>query len=372
MFNFKKTTEEFFEAPSEALEKTFEEIKKEEMVLISKRPFKLAEEYFNTLGPGLITGAADDDPSGIATYSQTGAQYGFQLMWLSLFTFPFMAMIQEMCARIGIVTGEGLAANIRRSYSRRLLKFITFLLFIANTLNIAADLGAMSAGTQLILPHFSFEFLVAFFAIVSLLLQIFTTYARYAKILKWLTLALFSYVATAFAVKLDWGTVFLHTLIPTIEFTKDQIFLICAILGTTISPYLFFWQKSSAAKQQSRNAKTMSPLANFAACAQMYGRECFSQTSLCSSLSQYQQQRSTQTELQTSHRQAMRQWQFVHSAESLHITSSHSESSEQDFLQCRFLQVRLHTQSRKVLDGSKACTTNSNKLARFMESSSFQ
>ena len=256
MFNFKKTTEEFFEAPSEALEKTFEEIKKEEKVLISKRPFKLAEEYFNTLGPGLITGAADDDPSGIATYSQTGAQYGFQLMWLSLFTFPFMAMIQEMCARIGIVTGEGLAANIRRSYSRRLLKFITFLLFIANTLNIAADLGAMSAGTQLILPHFSFEFLVAFFAIVSLLLQIFTTYARYAKILKWLTLALFSYVATAFAVKLDWGTVFLHTLIPTIEFTKDQIFLICAILGTTISPYLFFWQTSQEVEEKILRGET--------------------------------------------------------------------------------------------------------------------
>ena len=250
MLNLKKTTEEVFETPAEILEETIEIVEKEEKVIISKRPFKLAEEYFDTLGPGLTTGAADDDPSGIATYSQTGASYGFQLLWLSLFTFPFMAIIQEMCARIGIVTGEGLAANIRNHYSRKILHFITVLLFVANTLNIAADLGAMSASTKLLLPHFSFELFVLIFAVVSLLLQIFTTYARYAKFLKYLTLALFSYVFTAFAVHMDWGQAFSHTLIPSITFTKDQIFLLCGILGTTISPYLFFWQTSQEVEEK--------------------------------------------------------------------------------------------------------------------------
>ena len=250
MFNPKKATEEIFEVPAKILEKTIDEVEKEEKKIISKKPFKLAEEYFNTLGPGLTTGAADDDPSGIATYSQTGAQYGFQLLWLSLLTFPLMAIIQEMCARIGIVTGEGLAANIRHHYSRKILQFITLLLFCANTLNIAADLGAMSAGTRLLLPQFSFEFFVILFAVLSLLLQIFTTYARYAKILKYLTLALFSYVFTAFAVHMDWGSAFAHTIIPSITFSRDQIFLLCAILGTTISPYLFFWQTSQEVEEK--------------------------------------------------------------------------------------------------------------------------
>lgn len=250
MFNFKKVVEEIFETPAEILEETIELTKEEERKIINKKPFKLAEEYFNTLGPGLTTGAADDDPSGIATYSQTGASYGFQLLWLSLFTFPLMAIVQEMCARIGIVTGEGLAANIRRHYSAKVLRFITILLFAANTLNIAADLGAMSASTRLLMPHLNFELLVAFFALLSLLLQIFTTYARYAKILKYLTLALFSYVFTAFAVHMDWGSAFSHTVVPSLTFSRDQIFLLCAILGTTISPYLFFWQTSQEVEEK--------------------------------------------------------------------------------------------------------------------------
>lgn len=246
----KKVTEEIFEIPAELLEKTIEVAQKDEKILISKKPFKLAEEYFNNLGPGLVTGAADDDPSGIATYSQTGAQYGFQLLWLSLFTFPFMAIVQEMCARIGLVTGQGLAANIRQSYSRKVLHFITILLFIANTLNIAADLGAMAAGANLLIPKVSVLIFVTAFALIILLLQIFTTYARYSKFLKWLTLALFAYVFTAFAVHLNWGQVFTHTIIPSITFSKDQLFLLCAILGTTISPYLFFWQTSQEVEEQ--------------------------------------------------------------------------------------------------------------------------
>ncbi|MHB8660780.1 MAG: NRAMP family divalent metal transporter [Minisyncoccota bacterium] len=239
---------------SQIFEKEIEEgigfAKKEEKILINKRPFKLAEEYWDTLGPGLTTGAADDDPSGIATYSQAGASYGLQLIWISLFTYPFMAVVQEMCARIGIATGQGLAANIRKHYPARTLYIVTGLLFFANTLNVAADLGAMSAATRLLTPGIGFELLVILFALVSLGLQIFTTYARYAKYLKYLTLALFSYAAVAFMVGLDWSDVFRHTFIPSITFSRDQVFLICGILGTTISPYLFFWQTSQEVEER--------------------------------------------------------------------------------------------------------------------------
>ena len=253
---FKKEFEKAFEAPAEILEEEIEFVEKEEKIFINKKPFKLAEEYWDTLGPGLTTGAADDDPSGIATYSQAGAQYGLQLIWISLFTYPFMATVQEMCARIGIVSGQGLAANIRKHYPARTLYVVAGLLFFANTLNIAADLGAMSAATRLLAPNIGFETLVIFFALVSLLLQIFTTYARYAKYLKYLTLALFSYVAVAFAVHLDWGEVLYHTVVPSLTFSQDQIFLICAILGTTISPYLFFWQTSQEVEERILKGET--------------------------------------------------------------------------------------------------------------------
>ena len=215
----------------------------------SKRPLKLAEEYWSTLGPGLTTGAADDDPSGIATYSQAGARYGLQLIWLALFMYPFMSVVQEMCARIGLVSGEGLAANIRRHYPAGVLYGVTTLLFAANVLNIAADLGAMAASTRLLVPGIRPELLVVAFALISLLLQIFTTYAHYAKYLKYLALALLSYVVVAFSLHLDWGAVIHHTLVPSFTFSRDQIFLLCAILGTTISPYLFFWQTSQEVEE---------------------------------------------------------------------------------------------------------------------------
>lgn len=246
----RKDFEKAFEEPAIVLEETVVFIKKEEKILISKKPFKLAEEYWDTLGPGLTTGAADDDPSGIATYSQAGAKYGLQLIWTSLFTYPFMAIVQEMCARIGLVSGQGLAANIRRHYPKSALYTVTALLFLANVFNISADLGAMAAGTRLILPNFSAELLVIVFALVSLLLQIFTTYARYAKYLKYLALALLSYAVVAFSVGLDWGDVLRHTFIPSLTFSKDQIFLIAGILGTTISPYLFFWQTSQEVEER--------------------------------------------------------------------------------------------------------------------------
>ena len=246
----KKVIESFFKFPAEVLEDGFERTKRVKISLINKKPLKVAQEYLNTLGPGLTTGAADDDPSGIATYSQTGAQYGFQLIWLSLFTFPLMAVVQEMCARIALVTGEGLAANIRKQYPAWVLYLCTGLLFCANTFNLGADLGAMAKATQLLAPRVNFELLVLTFALVSLLLQIFTTYARYAKYLKYLTMVLLAYVATAFLVHLDWGDVLSHTFFPTMIFSKDQILLVCAILGTTISPYLFFWQTSQEVEEE--------------------------------------------------------------------------------------------------------------------------
>ena len=154
------------------------------------------EEYWETLGPGLTTGASDDDPSGIATYSQAGATYGFSLLWMSLFTFPLMAVVQEMCARIGLATGQGLAANIRTHYPKKILYTATFLLLVANIFNIGADLGAMAKGVQLVLPNVSFALLVILFGVGGLLLQVFVDYKTYAKYLKYLALVLFSYVST--------------------------------------------------------------------------------------------------------------------------------------------------------------------------------
>ena len=217
---------------------------------------KMSEKYWKDLGPGLTTGAADDDPSGIATYSQTGAQYGFHFLWLAAFSFPLMAIVQEMCARIGMVTGRGLAGNIRLHYSKKVLYFCTALLFFANTFNIGADLGAMAKATQLLWPFLNFTFLVITFTVVSLLLQIFTSYKEYAKYLKWLALILFSYVLSALFVHMDGKALLNSTFIPHLNFDRDEIFLVCAILGTTISPYLFFWQTSQEVEEQILDGKT--------------------------------------------------------------------------------------------------------------------
>jgi len=215
-----------------------------------------AKDYWYMLGPGLTTGASDDDPSGIATYSQTGAQFGFGMLWLSLWTFPLMSVVQEMCARIGLVTGRGLAGNIRAYYSPRVLRFCTFLLFAANAFNIGADLGAMAKGVQLLNSRFSFSWLVVGFAATSLLLQVFTPYAKYARYLKWLALILLSYVASSILAHLNWGQALHHTITPHLAFNKTSLLLICAILGTTISPYLFFWQTSQEVEEQILQGKT--------------------------------------------------------------------------------------------------------------------
>lgn len=215
-----------------------------------------AKAFWHALGPGLTTGASDDDPSGIATYSQAGARYGFSYLWLSLWTFPLMSTVQEMCARIGLVTGRGLAGNIRRHYSRRALRIATLLLFATNAFNIGANLGAMAKAAQLLNPALRFWWLVVGFAIISLLMQVFTPYAKYAKWLKWLALILLSYIVSAVLAHIDWGSALSSALIPGIEFNRESLLIVCAILGTTISPYLFFWQTSQEVEEEIAAGKT--------------------------------------------------------------------------------------------------------------------
>ena len=210
------------------------------------------------LGPGLIAGAADDDPSGIATYSQAGAQFGYGMLWSVLFTLPLMIGIQIVSARIGRVTGQGLAANIRQHYPKSLLYAVIALLLVANTINIAADLGAMAAALQLLVGGSTRLYIVAF-ALVSLGLQVFIPFPRYAPFLKWLTLALFAYVATVFVVRVPWLEAGLHTLLPDLALRADYLLTLVAVFGTTISPYLFFWQASQEVEEQ-RAADGEAPL----------------------------------------------------------------------------------------------------------------
>lgn len=217
--------------------------------------FKEGEAYLKKLGPGIITGAADDDPSGITTYSQAGAQYGTSLIWLAAWVYPLVATVQEMCARIALVTGRGLASNIKRNYSKKILYICTILLFAANTLNIGADLGAMAKAIQLIEPRASFIFLVIFTGLAGLLLEIFVPYRKYSQYLKWLVLAVFSYIITGLIINMDWSLLLHDGLIPQITFSKTQILLITGILGTTISPYLFFWQTSEEIEEEISNGK---------------------------------------------------------------------------------------------------------------------
>jgi NRAMP (natural resistance-associated macrophage protein)-like metal ion transporter len=204
------------------------------------------------IGPGWITGASDDDPSGIATYSQAGAEFGYSMTWVMLFTWPLMAAIQEICARIGRVTGEGIAGNIRAYYAPWLLRGIVGLLLVANTINLGADLGAMGDATRLLLGGPAHLYVVAF-ACVCALLEIFVHYERYASILKWTSLWLFAYVAAALAVDVPWRQVAIATFIPSFSWQKDYIVAIVAVLGTTITPYCFFWQSSEEAEDERIN-----------------------------------------------------------------------------------------------------------------------
>ncbi len=214
-----------------------------------ERP-KLAD----VLGPGLITGASDDDPSGIATYSQAGAQFGYSLGWTLVLTYPLMCAIQMTSAQVGRVTGHGLAGNMRRHYPAPLVYPLIALLLVANIINIGADLGAMAAALRLLVDGPQLVF-VAAFAIVTVLLEVFMRYSRYASVLRWLTISLFAYVATVFVVGVPWLAVAENLVVPHIELSGNYLAMVVAVFGTTISPYLFFWQAAEEVEDEKDDPK---------------------------------------------------------------------------------------------------------------------
>ncbi len=207
--------------------------------------------FLQRLGPGLVTGAADDDPSGIATYSQVGAQFGYALGWTMVFSYPLMSVIQAIAARIGCVTGYGIAQNLRRHYPPWLLYAVVILLLVANVINLAADLGAMGAALKLLIGG-SHHLYTVLFGVACVVVQTFVSYKRYAATLKWMTLSLFAYVAVVFAVHVPWGTALYGALVPHVTFDAPHAMAMVAILGTTISPYLFFWQASQEVEELHR------------------------------------------------------------------------------------------------------------------------
>jgi NRAMP (natural resistance-associated macrophage protein)-like metal ion transporter len=217
--------------------------RKTEPAALKRAWARLGEHPLARLGPGLITGVADDDPSGIATYSQAGAQFGFNMLWTLPLTYPLMSAVQSMSARLGRVTGKGLGANIRAVYPPWLLFILIAALLVANTLNIAADVAAMGESAELVIG-WDRHLLTLIFAAVSLILQIFVPYHRYVKFLRWLTLALLAYVAVLFTVHIPWGEVLTRTMLPHIRLDSATATVAIAVFGTTISPYLFFWQAS--------------------------------------------------------------------------------------------------------------------------------
>ncbi|WCT11985.1 NRAMP family divalent metal transporter [Mucilaginibacter jinjuensis] len=211
-------------------------------------------KWFTVLGPGLTTGAADDDPSGIATYSQTGAQFGYGQLWTALYMLPFMMAVQEACARIGLVTGKGIAAVVKEHYSKPVLYIVVSLVVIANTINIGADIGAMAAAAQLLVPV-HFVVLTMLFTVIILLLEIFTNYKIYSGILKWLAITLLAYPITVFIIHQDWPTVLKATVTPHIEFSFAFLFIITGVFGTTITPYMFFWEASQEVEEEKAKGK---------------------------------------------------------------------------------------------------------------------
>ena len=207
--------------------------------------------FIRSLGPGLVTGAADDDPSGIATYSQVGAQFGYSLAWIMLFSYPLMAVTQEIAARIGSITGVGIAQNLRRHYPPNLLRAVVLLLLVANVINLGADLGAMGAAAGLLIKGPEQVYTV-FFGVGCILLETYMDYPRYASILKWSTLSLFAYVGVVFASHVSIWSAVTATLVPTFKFDGPHAMALVAVLGTTISPYLFFWQSGQEVEEQHR------------------------------------------------------------------------------------------------------------------------
>lgn len=214
-----------------------------------QRFVKKLNKLFKIVGPGVITGAADDDPSGIATYSQTGAQFGYGQLWTALFMLPLQVGVQEACARIGAVTGKGIAWVVKEHYNKWVLYIVVFLVLIANTINIGADIGAMAAAAKLVIP-LNFVLLTLFFTAFMLILEIFTSYKVYSNILKWLCLSLMAYPLTVFIANQPWENILRATFLPHFEFNFQFLFIITGVLGTTISPYMFFWQASEETEEE--------------------------------------------------------------------------------------------------------------------------
>ncbi len=252
----KDILEEIVEAPSVALENV---VKLEEK-LEHSTVVKDGKKYLKSLGPGVVTGASDDDPSGIATYSQAGAQFGTGLLWTSLWLFPMMAIVQEMCARIALATGRGLTANIKKFYSKKVLYGVTLALFLANTFNIGANLGAMAKAVQLVVPGLNFYLIIIVMGFVGLYMQVVIPYKKYVRYLKYFSITLLAYIATGLIIHMDWAHLAYSTILPQITFSKSQILMITALIGTTISPYLFFWQASQEIEEEISAGKSISTI----------------------------------------------------------------------------------------------------------------
>jgi NRAMP (natural resistance-associated macrophage protein)-like metal ion transporter len=217
-------------------------------VTLLKNPWQRMRYFIKSLGPGLITGASDDDPSGIGTYSSVGAKFGFSILWTAAWLLPVMLAVQEACARIGIVTNQGLAGVLQKHYKKKVVAIIVLLLIIANVINIGADLGAMAAATHLVVP-ISPILIAILFAIFIIVAEIFVHYHAYAKFLKWLAFSVFAYIISGFLIHPNWGMVFSSAFIPSFSLKDDYIFALIAIFGTTITPYLFFWQASEEVEE---------------------------------------------------------------------------------------------------------------------------
>ena len=224
------------------------------MYMSENKKDSLLDRFKKSIGPGVVTGIADDDPSGIATYAQTGAMFGFAQLWLALFSFPFMVVVQEMCGRIGMVTGKGLAQIIRLHYSKKILFFIVAVLCIANIFNIGADLSAMAASAQLVY-NAPFYFWLIGLTIVTLVVEVMVPYPTYVKVLKYFAATVLAYVVSAFVIKQDWSSIAMSTIVPHFEFNKAYLLNIIAMLGTTISPYLFFWQADEEIEEELESGK---------------------------------------------------------------------------------------------------------------------
>ncbi len=227
-------------------------------VLVAKKimatPWKKAVYFFRALGPGLITGASDDDPSGIGTYSSVGAKFGFSILWMAAWLLPVMLAVQEACARIGIVTNKGLAGVLQKHYRKKIVLVVVVLLIIANIVNIGADLGAMAA-TLTMLTKINFYLAAIFFALLSIVLEVFIGYHFYVKFLKWLAFSVLAYVVAGILIHPEWMTVFHWTFIPGIRFDEEYVFAMVAVFGTTITPYLFFWQASEEVEENKLHKK---------------------------------------------------------------------------------------------------------------------